>query len=548
MVAAIAAAFVFAALFAPQDPPIPAPAPTGTVKLHGVTVHTGTGKPWSGSLAARHGRIESAGSVLVSHHGGVEFELPGAFVTAGIHDAHGHLLGLGSALVEVDLVGTTSYEEVIQKTAAAAEKLPKGAWVLGRGWDQNDWPDQTMPHHRALSAAVPDHPVWLTRVDGHAGLANARTLALAKVEKGSVAPAGGEILVDDDGLPTGVLIDTAMGKVPEPPLTDEQLQARLLAAHDECLRLGLTCVHDAGVDRRSLDAMLALHGQGKWHLRTYVLLAARERELIARGPWQTADARIVVRAVKGYADGALGSRGAVLLEPYSDRPNWKGLFLSPKAGVLELAQFCADHGMQLCTHAIGDAANRAVLDAYAEVKVEGGLAARRFRIEHAQVVAEADFARFAALGVLPSMQPTHLTSDMPWAGSRLGAERTLRAYAWKRFHGLGLPVPFGSDFPVESADPRRGFFAATTTKGAPDGAAMRPDQVLGRTEMLTGFTLHAAHGMFAEKLLGTIELGKWADFTVWERNLLTCSDAELLEAKVLLTVVGGRVAYDGRGR
>lgn len=255
-----------------------------------------------------------------------------------------------------------------------------------------------------------------------------------------------------------------------------------------------------------------------------------------------------MRAVKGYADGALGSRGALLLEPYSDRPGWKGLFLTPKAGVLELAQFCADHGMQLCTHAIGDAANRAVLDAYAEVQVDGGLAARRFRIEHAQVVAEADFARFAVLGVLPSMQPTHMTSDMPWAGSRLGAERTQRAYAWKRFHAMGLPVPFGSDFPVESVDPRRGFFAATTTKGDPGGAAMRPDQVLSRAEVLTGFTQHAAHGMFEEKRLGTIELGKWADFTVWDRNLLTCSDAELLGAKVLLTVVGGRVAYDGRGR
>jgi predicted amidohydrolase YtcJ len=255
-----------------------------------------------------------------------------------------------------------------------------------------------------------------------------------------------------------------------------------------------------------------------------------------------------VRAVKAYADGALGSRGAVLLEPYSDRPAWKGLLLNTTAGIRELAQLCADHGMQLCVHAIGDAANRAVLDAYEAVQCDGPFFARRFRIEHAQVVADSDFARFDALGVLPSMQPTHLTSDMPWATARLGPERVQRAYAWRRFHRLGVVVPFGSDFPVESVDPRRGIYAAVTTRSLAGGDALRPDQRLSREQALRGFTLHAAFAMFAEQKLGTIEPGKFADFTVFDRDLLTCSDAELLQAKVLLTVIGGQVVYDGRGR
>ena len=287
----------------------------------------------------------------------------------------------------------------------------------------------------------------------------------------------------------------------------------------------------------------------QWHLRTYVMLASNERELIAKGPWRSRDGLIEVRAVKGYSDGALGSRGAALLEPYADRANFRGLAMMPRGAILELAQRCADAGMQLCVHAIGDAAVRTVLDGYAAVKVDGGLAGRRFRVEHAQVVAENDFVRFRDLGVLPSMQPTHLTSDMPWAPDRLGPDRVLRAYAWKRFHSLGVKVPFGSDFPVESVDPRKGLYASATTCGE-DGTPVggfRPDQILSRDETIRGFTLDAAYGMFAEDELGTIEAGKIADFTVFDRDLLTCPDAELLTAKVLLTVVGGKVVYDGRG-
>ncbi|MBL8725768.1 MAG: amidohydrolase [Planctomycetes bacterium] len=518
--------------------------------LRGATVHTGTGTAWSGPLVVAGGRVAAPGTEPSA--AAVVVELPQAFVVPGLQDAHGHLLGLGAQLEQVDLVGCRSYEALVEKVAAAAAKLPKGQWVLGRGWDQNRWPDPAMPHHAELSAAVPDHPVWLWRVDGHAGLANLRALRLAGVVATSEAPPGGEILFGDDGEPTGVLVDAAMSSVPVPEPNNEQIRSRLLAAQEHCLRLGLTCVHDAGVTEPVLEELRLLHKNRQWHLRVHVLLADHERERIRRGPWHSKDGLLVARAVKTYADGALGSRGAALLEEYSDRPGWRGNGNRPvaKGPLRELAQLCVESGMQLCVHAIGDGGNRAVLDVFAELQVDGGLAARRFRIEHAQVVAKPDFARFLALGVLPSMQPTHLTSDMPWALARLGPERVLGAYAFRTFLELGAVVPFGSDFPVESADPRHGLFAAVTTRPQAGGpaAGLRPDQQLTRAQALRGFTAHAAFASFAEADLGTIEAGKRADFTVFDRDLLVCSDDEILQAVVLLTVVDGRVVYDGRRR
>jgi predicted amidohydrolase YtcJ len=546
---ACAVAFAVTTLAVPQEP-APPRMPSGNLLLRGGVVFTGTNRDWPGALAARHGRIVD-GDRLDPAADAQAIDLPaGAFVAPGLVDAHGHLLGLGNQLAEVDLVGTASFVEVVDKVRAAAARAPKGSWILGRGWDQNDWPDKAMPAHEPLSAATPEHPVWLVRVDGHAGLANAAAMARVGIGRDSAVGQGGEIARDAAGAPTGLLVDDAMALVAVPPLSDEQLRERLLAAHDACLHAGLVGVHDAGVDARTLQAMVDLHREGRWRLRVHVMLDPGEAALIARGPWQTGDGVIQVRAVKAYADGALGSRGAVLLTPYADRAGWKGLMLKPKAAIQELAQRCADAGMQLCMHAIGDAANRTVLDAYAAVVADGGLAALRFRVEHAQLVADDDFARFAALGVLPSMQPTHLTSDMPWAPERLGAERTLRAYAWTRFHRLGVVVPFGSDFPVESVDPRKGLFAAATTRSERGGPAggWRPDQKLSREQALRGFTLHAAHAMFAERELGTIEAGKSADFTVFDRDLRTCAEDEILQAKVLLTVVRGQVVHSALGQ
>ncbi|MGE3174817.1 MAG: amidohydrolase [Planctomycetota bacterium] len=522
---------LLAALAAPQD-----------LVLKNATVWTGTDAAWSGDLVVRDGRIQPAGSAAPD--GAPVRDLGGAFVMPGLQDAHGHLLGLGAALEEVDLVGTASFDEVIARVVAAAKTTPKGEWVIGRGWDQNDWPDQAMPHHAALSSAVPDHPVWLVRVDGHAALANARALERGGVDADSATPSGGEILRDGAGAPSGVLVDRAMALVSLPDPEPEAIRRRLLRAQQECLRHGLTCVHDAGVADALAREVAARHAAGQWRLRSYLMLAASETAAILRGPWGTEDDLVQVRAVKGYADGALGSRGALLLAPYSDRPNTKGLPMT--AGLERLAQRCADAGMQLCVHAIGDAANRKVLDAYAATRFadgDAGRAAARFRIEHCQVIAPEDFVRFRDLHVVPSMQPTHLTSDMPWAEQRLGADRTKGAYAWRAFHALGLPVAFGSDFPVEGVDPRLGIFAAVTTRAPGGDEAMRPDQRLPVERALRGFTLDAAYAMFAEDQLGTIEPGKRADLTVFDRDLRSCPEDELLQARVLLTIVDGKVAF-----
>jgi predicted amidohydrolase YtcJ len=501
------------------------------------------GRAWEGPLVVAGGRIAPPGTPAPA--GAEKIDLHGAFVFPGLQDAHGHLLGLGEALEEVDLTGCSSYADVIARVVAAAKGRKPGEWILGRGWDQNLWKTKDMPHHAELSAETMDNPVWLVRVDGHAGLANLPAMRAGGVDKGVAAPEGGQILHDDDGEPTGVLIDNAMRFVRDatPEADIAALQRRLLRAQQECLAHGLTCVHDAGISRRNLDELKLLQKAGKWHLRAYEMLDANETDAIRKGPWRSSDGLLQARAVKGYADGALGSRGAALLADYSDWPKRRGTMTNPPAMLKQWAQLCADSGMQLCVHAIGDAANRAVLDAFAAVTGHADRKALRFRIEHAQVVAPEDFGRFAELSVLPSMQPTHLTSDMPWAVARLGPERVKGAYAWKSFLALGLPLPFGSDFPVESVDPLRGIYAAVTTRLVAGGEPLRPDQQLDRAQALKGFTADAAYAMFAEDELGAIAPGRIADLTVLDRDLLTCPEREILQAKVLLTVVGGRVAF-----
>lgn len=515
--------------------------------LRGVHVWTGTGELWpDDQIVIEDGRILAPDAV--APEGAAIVEMRGAFVVPGLHDAHAHLRGLGDSLRTIDLVGTTSYEQVIERVVARAKITPSGEWLLGRGWDQNDWTATAFPVHEALSRATPENPVWLVRVDGHAALANARALELAGVTKETVAPSGGEIRRDASGAPSGVFVDRAMALVGSqiPDASRAQIEQALLASHDACVRHGLTCVHDAGMDPDELAVVRALHVAGRWKLRVYAMLPAGATQAIEQGPWQTPDGTLVVRAVKGYADGALGSRGAALLAPYSDEPGTRGLLITPKAQLEKLARLCVERGFQLCTHAIGDAANRAVLDAYAAAVPASERERVRFRVEHAQVVHPDDFARFAAQRVIPSMQPTHLTSDMPWAPARLGPERVEGAYAWTRFLGLGLPLPLGSDFPVESVDPRSGLYAAVTTK-APDGSGpadgFRPSGALDRATALRGFTMDAAYASFAERELGTIEIGKRGDLTILDRDLLTCEPERILDAKVLATVIGGRFAY-----
>jgi predicted amidohydrolase YtcJ len=524
---------LFLTLTCPQD-----------LNVEGVTVHSGAAKAWPASAVVVHdGRVAAPGAQLRA--GAPVASLRGGHLYPGLVDAHAHLVGLGASLHQVDLVGLRSYDELIAAIVAAAKNTRKGQWIRGRGWDQNDWPGGRFPTHHDLSKAVPDHPVFLTRIDGHAALVNGKALQIAGVDGGTKSPSGGEVVKDDTGQPTGVLVDRAMVLVQHklPAGSVEEIERNLLKAQEACLAAGLTCVHDAGMGPAALAVLRRLHTTGQWRLRVYVMLPGSATAEIRKGPWQTPDELITVRAVKSYADGALGSRGAALLEPYSDRKGHRGLMLASSRGIKKLAQLCADHGFQLCVHAIGDRANRAVLDAYQAVRFPISRRAARFRVEHAQVLAEKDFARFRELHVIPSMQPTHLTSDMPWAPARLGEERVAGAYAWRRFLALDLPVAFGSDFPVESHDPRKGLFAAVTTRQPGSEKILRPDQKLSRAEALRGFTAHAAYASFQEHQLGAVAAGMLADFTVFDRDILSCPDDELLEARVLLTVVGGRVVY-----
>lgn len=516
------------ALLAPQD-----------LVIRGGEVWTGAA-PWRGDLVVRDGRFTqdrpSAAAAIL--------QLPaGAFVMPGLGDAHGHLAGLGRSLVEVDLVGVRTYAELVARTGAQAQTQEDGSWVRGRGWDQNDWPGGAFPTHQELSTAVPDHPVFLVRIDGHAALVNARALRLAGIDRATQDPPGGEILRDADGEPTGVLIDRAMALVTRhlPETGAGEREQFYLRAQQACLEAGLTCVHDAGVPGDDVDLLRRLHAAGRWQLRVYVMLAAQETDRIRQGPWQTPDLVLTVRAVKGMADGALGSRGAVLLQEYSDRPGHRGLFVTPTAALQPLAQLCADHGFQFCVHAIGDRANRDVLEVFAATRFAEEAPAPRWRVEHAQIVAPPDFARFRDLGVVASMQPTHLTSDMPWAPARLGPERVRGAYAFRTMLAHEVPLAFGSDFPVESHDPRRGLYAAQTTRPwEGDGAELRADQKLSLDETLRAFTHGVAHAAFQERELGRIEPGKLADLTIFDRRP---TPEHLHEARVLATVIAGRVVH-----
>jgi predicted amidohydrolase YtcJ len=521
--------------------------PQGHTRILGTTVHRDPG------AAGKEEAIEIEGRRFIStdRPGPVRWwgepAIAGGHSYSGLQDAHGHVLGLGRSLENVDLTGTKSYEEVVARVVERAKRVPKGEWIEGRGWDQNRWPKTAFPHHASLSAAVSGHPVWLVRVDGHAALANAAALELAGIGKTTEPPTGGEILRDEGGAPTGVFVDNAMGLLHKaiPDETDAQRERWLLAAQKACLEAGLTCVHDAGVDAATLRILKRLWVERRWKLRVYAMVSAGETELIKQGPWQTPDLVIVVRAVKGYADGALGSRGAWLLADYSDRAAHRGLYTTAKPLLQKLAQLCADSGFQLCVHAIGDRANREVLDVFEAVKFAPttSLPFERWRVEHAQVVSPPDFDRFRDLGVLASMQPTHLTSDMPWAVERLGPERTKGAYAWRSFLERKVPLPFGSDFPVESHDPRKGLYAAVTTKAEGSDKELRPEQKLTRQEALLRFTRDAAYAAFAERELGRIAPGYLADLTIFDRDLEKCPEQELLTAKVLATVIGGEVVY-----
>ena len=478
-------------------------------------------------------------------------QLEGRSVTPGLVDSHAHLYGLGSALESLSLKGAASEEEAAVKAKAAAATLPEGEWLVGRGWDQNLWPDKKFPSAATLDYALGGRPAALERIDGHAVWVSSKALELAGIDRSTRDPKGGRIVRDGNGDATGVLIDAAMGLVDGkiPPPSDATRQRRVLAAAKLAIEAGITCVHEMGIDDATADVYRNLEDERRLPLRIYAFLSGDPRTagaLPRRVPDIDRDgnARFIMRGVKFFADGALGSRGAVLLAPYSDDPKNSGLWVTP-AGELERAiEAAVDGGWQPAVHAIGDAGVRAVLDAYQAVRLQQPKADLRLRVEHAQVVAPEDMTRFAKLGVIASMQPTHATSDMPWAEARLGPDRIRGSYAWRQMVDSGAQVAFGSDFPVEEVAPLYGIYAAVTrqdVKGQPPGG-WRPEEKLTLEEAVRAFTSAGAYAGFAEKHRGQIKVGMVADITVYDRKL--AADASLLQTKIDMTIVGGEPVYE----
>jgi len=538
----------------------------------GATVYTNAnvytvdpGSPRAEAFIVEDGRFVRVGSEREVRGAAPEdariVDLEGRTVLPGLIDAHGHVGGLGSyALGVIDLSAVESEDELVRTIAARARTVPEGEWIIGGRWDNESWSDTALPTHEALSEAVPDHPVWLTRVDGHAGLANAEAMRRAGITTETEAPEGGEIVRAPSGEPTGVFIDRAESLItraidaPMPSAAD-----LILAAQEELVSVGLTGAHDAGISLADAEVFKRLEAEGKLKIRIYGMLShAAAKDHLSGGERHEGE-YFDLRAIKLYADGAMGSRGAWLLEPYTDRPTTSdgeprvGLNVTGPEEIARMVELAFENGWQVCTHAIGDRANREVLDAYQGVlegtgRGEGPPHEHRFRIEHAQLLHADDIERFDELGVIASMQPRHCATDQRWVEERIGPARARGAYAWASLLRSGAVLAFGSDFPVEPANPFLGFHAAVTRQqptGEPEGG-WQPDEMVTRAEALRAFTIGAAYAEFAEDERGSIEPGKLADFVVIDRDVMTIPAGEILETRVLRTVVGGRTAYQSQ--
>lgn len=503
------------------------------------------------AIAVRDGRIVEVGAeraILNKYSAAREVDLRGAVVVPGLMDAHAHFVGYAKGLANADLVGTASEEEVLAQMQAHAARVEQG-WVIGRGWDQNDWAVAQFPDRAAgLDAIFPDRPVLLERVDGHAVWANRVALDLAGFTP-ETDIFGGELLRNADGELTGVLLDKAADSLQAwvPELDSAQLAEWMEEAARRLVAAGLTHITDAGLGPDEVAALRAAQASGSVPLRFSVMVSDQPDVLdhfLPLGPQIDTACRLDVRAVKFYMDGALGSRGAALLEPYSDRPDSKGLFLQNEEDYRAKLERVKAAGFQAATHSIGDAAVRRVQHHYGELL--GGVNDLRWRIEHAQVVHKNDVQAFQDFTIIPSVQPTHATSDMYWAGQRLGRNRVRRAYIYNRLKQQLGWIPLGTDFPVEGISPLRTFYAAVVRKdveGYPEGG-FQSDEALSREDALRGMTGSAALACFREQDLGRIAPGYCADFTVLDRNLLTVPDEALLGTQVLQTWIGGEQVFE----
>jgi predicted amidohydrolase YtcJ len=511
------------------------------------TLHDATGVV--DTLVIREGRIAFAGrrGEVNPAAGEVAVDLGGRAVLPGLVDAHAHLMSLARARLEVQVGDLRSEAEAASVVAAAAGRRGAGEWITGRGWDQTLWPGRQFPAAASLDRAAPVNPVALTRIDGHAIWANAAAMRAAGIDRHTGDPAGGRVVKGHDGEPTGLLIDTAQELVRAviPAPASERFEDAVTDAIAECLRKGLTGCHEMGVDLATLASYRRLVERGGFPFRVYAAVSGKKAwaEYRERGRESIGDGRVIVGALKLWLDGALGSRGAALHADYCDDPGNRGLVLIPPDELERLLRDARDTGFQACVHAIGDRANTLALDAMERV----GVAGRRFRIEHAQVLAPADIPRFARLGVVPSMQATHCTSDMRWAGERLGPERLPGAYAWRSLLATGTVIANGSDFPVEDPNPFHGIHAAVTRRPRTDaGDGWHPEQRMTRLEAIRSFTTWNAWAAGQEADLGSLTPGKRADLIVLSDDPFTCEESRLPTITPTLTLLAGEPVHDAR--
>lgn len=499
------------------------------------------------AFAVKDGKILAVGTsedIRAKYSATEELDAEGKTIYPGLIDAHAHFYRYGLSLQSADLVGTESFKEVVQQVTAQREKYPDADWITGRGWDQNDWAVQEFPAKDTLDLLFPDTPVILTRVDGHAALANQKALDLAGVTA-NTKMVGGLVEVKD-GKMTGILVDNAVDKVTSkiPDPTEEEKRRALQQAQENVFAVGLTSLDDAGLEKSTVALIDDMHKKGELQIRVYAMLdpsPENQEHYFKNGPYKTD--RLNVRSFKVYSDGALGSRGANLIEPYHDRQGHYGFLLASEQEFRDIAKKINEHGFQMNTHAIGDSANRLLLDIYGEVL--GGKNDKRWRIEHSQIINPADMGKFGRYNIIPSVQPTHATSDMYWAGDRLGSERIKHAYPFKELMEQNGYLPLGTDFPVEDINPFYTFHSAVARQDAKNWPAngFQMENALSREQALRGMTIWAAKSNFEESEKGSIEAGKFADFILVDRDLMTVKPDEMRSTQVLRTYLNGKLVY-----
>ncbi len=545
----------------------PAPEPADLVLRGGRIVTLDERRPEAQALAARNGSIVAVGSdaEIARYVGSATqvVELKGQFAMPGFIEGHGHFTGLGELKLNLDLMNTKSWDEIVHMVAMAAEKAKPGEWIYGRGWHQEKWTSTPQPNvegfplKESLDKVSPNNPVVLTHASGHATFVNSKAFEVSKVTKATANPEGGEILKDKAGNPTGLLRETASRVIrrgagqPDPTPAEAEARGRrvLELADQESISKGITSFQDAGSGFDVTDRIKRLIDEGRMHVRLWVMIRGGNAEsLKANRVVGYGSNQLTVRAIKITADGALGSRGAWLLEPYSDKADSVGLATTPVDQMRSAAQVAYDAGYQVCIHAIGDRANREVLNIYEEAFKKNNRNGKdlRWRIEHSQHISAADIPRFGQLGVIAAMQGIHCTSDAPWVTPRLGAKRAEEgAYVWQKLMKSGAVVTNGTDAPVEDVDPIASYYA-TVTRKAPDGKVFYGDQKMSRMEALKSYTIANAFAAFEEDIKGSLTPGKLADITVLTKDITTVPDEEIKTAKVAYTIIGGKIVYKGQ--